>query len=258
MTLLEVQHLTVGYTVPVVRDISFQLESGRLVGLLGRNGSGKTTLLRGLTGAARVFGGTASAAGQDCLHTKPRQRAKQLAFLPQRTQLLQGMQVGEVICMGRYVHSGPFAGPGPGDEQAAREAAEQLGIADLWGRDCSALSEGQRQLVHLARVAAQDAPVLLLDEPSSALDVCNSSQLFRQVRQMTAGQNKAALVVLHDPALALRWCDVLLRMDGGTLTGSLNPREASCAQAQSFLAQLYPGIRVKRDAETGCFYCLME
>ena len=139
----------------------------------------------------------------------------------------------------------------------ARRAAESLGIGELWGKDCALLSEGQRQLVQLARALAQDAPLLLLDEPTSALDPENAQLLFHQLRWLTQSQNKAALAVVHDPALALRWCDRLYCMREGGLTGGICPTESSPQQIQDFLRQIWPQILVKKDKETGLFYSLL-
>ena len=257
MAILEVKNLTVGYGAPVVRDVSFCLRAGEVVGLLGRNGSGKTTLLRGLCGSAKVLGGTALLGGENCLTMKPRQRARHLALLAQRTELLAGLRAGEVITMGGYARQGVFERPGPAEEKRARQAAARLGVEALWDRDCAALSEGQRQLVHLARVTAQETEVLLLDEPSSALDFTNTHRLFGCVRGLAREENRAALVVLHDPALALRWCDRLLRLEEGRLTGELTTAQAAPEQVQTFLQPLYPGLLVRKDEESRTFYCVI-
>lgn len=255
--MLEIQDLTAGYTAPIVHQISLSVAPGQIVGILGRNGSGKTTLLRGLSGSARVMDGRVQIDGQDLLSMKPRQRARYLSVLSQRTEQLEGLRVGDVIRMGRFSVSGLFGGLSPQDEQLCHQAAEQLGIAQLWNRDCSALSGGQQQMVQLARVTAQDARVLLLDEPSSALDLENGHRLFQQVRQLIRQRQKSALIVLHDPALALRLCDRLVRMENGRITDCLDLPGSELSQIQSFLHPLCPGLQVKKDAETGTFYCIL-
>lgn len=252
--LLEAENLSVGYRTPVVRQVSFRLESGRVVGLLGRNGCGKSTLLRGLCGSARVFGGRVSVSGRDALAMSARQRARHISLLPQRVGLLPGLTAGEVILMGRYAHGGLFDGPTAGDRALARDTARTFGVEQLLDRDCAALSEGQRQLVHLCRVVVQQAPVLLLDEPNSALDFGNTHLLFAALRRWAAGENRAVLTVLHDPALALACCDRLLLMEQGRLCGSLDPGDGARA-AQQALEVIYPGIRVT-EAENRLFCTL--
>lgn len=241
--LLEVTRLTAGYRAPVVREVSFTLAPGEMVALLGPNGCGKSTLLRGISGSGRVFSGSVTVCGADCLAMTARQRARKLALLPQRVGVLPGLTAREVIGMGRYAHSGLFGGPGPGDAARVEQAARTFGVEQLLEKDCAALSEGQRQLIHLCRVAVQDAPVILLDEPNSALDFSNTHRLFAALRGWIAGGQRGALVVLHDPALALRWCDRVLVMQGGAIRGELTPGGGAGA-AQAALAALYPGLRI--------------
>lgn len=179
--MLEVHKLTAGYRRPVIRDISFTLRPGEVTAVLGRNGCGKTTLLRSLTGGARILSGAVQAMGEDCLAWSARRRARTIALLSQHSQLLPGLRAEEVIAMGRTPWLGPLSGLGPEERAMVRAAAERFGVAELLGRDCAQLSEGQRQLVHLARLAVQDAPILLLDEPNSALDFDNTSLLFHRL-----------------------------------------------------------------------------
>lgn len=253
--LLEVTRLTVGYRAPVVREVSFALAPGELVALLGPNGCGKSTLLRGIAGSGRVFSGSVTVCGADCLALPARQRARKLALLPQRVGVLPGLTAREVIGMGRYAHSGLFGGPAPGDAARVEQAAKTFGVEHLLDKDCAALSEGQRQLIHLCRVAVQDTPVILLDEPNSALDFANTHRLFAALRGWIAGGQRGALVVLHDPALALRWCDRVLLMQGGALLGQLYPAGGAGA-AQAALAALYPGLRVW--ASPGGLVCTLD
>ena len=186
--LLEVQGLTAGYRRPVIRDISFALRPGEITAVLGRNGCGKTTLLRSLTGGARILSGTVWAAGEDCLDWSARRRARSIALLSQHSQLLPGLWAEEVIAMGRTPWLGPLSGPGPEDRAMVRAAAERFGVAELLDRDCAQLSEGQRQLVHLARLAVQDAPILLLDDLFDKLDAGRVEQLIRLVSDDAFGQ----------------------------------------------------------------------
>lgn len=159
--------------------------------------------------------------------------------------------------MGRTPWLGPLSGPGPEDRAMVRAAAERFGVAELLDRDCAQLSDGQRQLVHLARLAVQDAPILLLDEPNSALDFENTGLLFRRVRELVETGERTALIVLHDPALALRWCRRLLLLDGGRLVDDVATEGMGAEALQAVLRQLYPTIQVRRD-EGGRFYCLPD
>lgn len=159
--------------------------------------------------------------------------------------------------MGRTPWLGPLSGPGPEDRAMVRAAAERFGVAELLDRDCAQLSDGQRQLVHLARLAVQDAPILLLDEPNSALDFENTGLLFRRVRELVETGERTALIVLHDPALALRWCRRLLLLAGGRLVDNVATEGMGAEALQAVLRQLYPTIQVRRD-KSGRFYCLPD
>lgn len=253
--MLEVEKLCAGYGTPIVKDISFAVESGELVGLLGRNGSGKTTLLRALTGSAKVTGGRVRLDGADWGRLSHRQRACRLALMPQRPQLLPGLRAREVLEMGRYPWTGPLRPAGEEGKRRVAQAARQLGLEHLLDTDCAALSEGQRQMVHLGRAVVQDAPVLLLDEPNSALDFYNTQLLFQTVGELIRTQHKAGLVVLHDPALALTWCRRLLLLRGGELVGEVCPAQAGEGEVQAVLRRIYPEICVKQDKDSGAYWC---
>lgn len=253
--MLEIKNLSAGYSTKIIKDISFTVEGGELVGLLGRNGSGKTTLLRALTGSAKIMGGSVYLMGEDCAQLSPRQRACRLALMPQRPQLLPGLRAREVLEMGRYPWTGPLRPAGEEGRRRVAQAARQFGLEDLLDMDCAALSEGQRQMVHLGRAVVQDTPVLLLDEPNSALDFYNTQLLFQTVRGLIRDGGKAGLVVLHDPALALTWCRRLLLLRRGELVGEICPQQAVTEEIQGVLRRIYPDIWVKRDKESGAYWC---
>lgn len=256
--MLEVKGLWAGYSSPVLQGVSFSVAQGELAAILGRNGSGKSTLLRALTGSAKVSQGQVLIQGWDCLPLSARQRARHMALLPQVISPSSGLRAEEIIEMGRYPWESPLRPGGARSRQMVHQAAREFGVEHLLDQDCSVLSQGQRQLVQLARVVVQDAPVLLLDEPNSALDFPNTHLLFRTLTALLERDARCALVVLHDPALALRWCSRLFLLEGGTITGEIRPKTASAQEIQEKLARLYPGIRVKQDKESGYFFCTIE
>lgn len=256
--MLEVKGLWAGYSSPVLQGVSFSVAQGELAAILGRNGSGKSTLLRALTGSAKVSQGQVLIQGRDCLPLSARQRARHMALLPQVIAPSSGLRAEEIIEMGRYPWESPLRPGGARSRQLVHQAAREFGVEHLLDQDCSVLSQGQRQLVQLARVVVQDAPVLLLDEPNSALDFPNTHQFFRTLTGLLAGGERCALVVLHDPALALRWCGRLLLLEEGRLVGELRPGETGLHAVQSALGRLYPGLQVRQDRESGRLFCAME
>ena len=249
--------LCAGYQTPVVRNVSFEIKEGQLAAILGPNGAGKSTLLNAMAGGVRKTSGQVLVKGQDCLPLSAKQRARRLALVRQQIPLLPGVRVAEALEMGRYAWGGPLRA-GPGAKAAVAEAARAFGLEELLNADCAALSQGQRQLVHLARAMVQSAPVLLLDEPGSALDFSNTHRLFRLLGEQLARGGRCAAAVLHDPALALRYCSPVLLLKEGRIVERLEPRACTAPQTERALGLLYPGIRVKEDKETGHLLCTIE
>ncbi len=256
-TTLEVKDLCAGYQTPVVRNVSFEIKEGQLAAILGPNGAGKSTLLNAMAGGVRKTSGQVLVKGQDCLPLLAKQRARRLALVRQQIPLLPGVRVAEALEMGRYAWGGPLRAD-PGAKAAVAEAARAFGLEELLNADCAALSQGQRQLVHLARAMVQSAPVLLLDEPGSALDFSNTHRLFRLLGEQLARGGRCAAAVLHDPALALRYCSPVLLLKEGRIVERLEPSTCTAPQTERALGLLYPGIRVKEDKETGHLLCTIE
>ncbi|MCI6959283.1 MAG: ABC transporter ATP-binding protein [Oscillospiraceae bacterium] len=254
---LEVKDLCAGYQTPVVRNVSFEIKEGQLAAILGPNGAGKSTLLNAMAGGVRKTSGQVLVKGQDCLPLSAKQRARRLALVRQQIPLLPGVRVAEALEMGRYAWGGPLRAA-PGAKAAVAEAARAFGLEELLNADCAALSQGQRQLVHLARAMVQSAPVLLLDEPGSALDFSNTHRLFRLLGEQLARGGRCAAAVLHDPALALRYCSPVLLLKEGRIVERLEPSTCTAPQMERALGLLYPGIRVKEDKETGHLLCTIE
>ncbi len=256
MAELLVKNLTVGYDKPILRDVSFSLQPGELAAVIGRNGCGKTTLLRGLTGSVRRFSGEVFVHGADIARLNTRQAAKYLSYLPQHTEIMEGILAREVIAMGRYPYGSVFQ-TAKADANTLR-AAQTLGISHFLNEDCGRLSQGQRQLVLLARLLNQNTPLMLLDEPNNALDHDNASVLFHILRTEVREQNKAALLILHDPELALRHCDRLLLIHNGALCADLSVADADLSQLEQALRQLYPAMRLRIDPFDGTIRTYLE
>ncbi len=251
--LFDVRNLTIGYDTPLLRDISFSAEAGQIIGILGRNGSGKTTLLRGLSGSIRRFTGEILVNGQDCSRMTPKQQATKLSVLPQQTEILEGITARQLIEMGRYAYSGLLGWESRKAEDKILENARRLGILHLLDMDCAKLSQGQRQLAALCRLLVQNTPVLLLDEPNATLDYDNTFAMFRVLQDVV--KNKTALLVLHDPELALAHCHRLLLVKEGGICRRLSLAQAEAPEVEEALRQLYPNIVVRKDPLDGRFRC---
>lgn len=209
----------------LVRGASFTLEPGSIMVVVGPNGSGKTTLLRALLGLRPLDEGDVSLGERPLSDWSARSRARVCAWLPQRTELPWSMPVEQLVMLGRAPHLSALAGPGPTDAGAVAAALERVGATALVGRDVRTLSGGELQRVLLARLLATQSPYLLLDEPTTALDIGHALGLLELARELaTAGHG--ILMSLHDLDLARRFGDVALLLrgdaDGGHVLGPVD------------------------------------
>jgi iron complex transport system ATP-binding protein len=199
----------------LLRGTNFALEPGSITMVVGPNGSGKTTLLRALLGLRPIDEGRVLLGERPLADWSARARARVCAWLPQRTELPWSMPVEQLVMLGRAPHLSALAGPGPADADAVASALDRVGASMLVGRDVRTLSGGELQRVFLARLLATQAPWLLLDEPTTALDIGHALGLLELARTLAASGH-GILMSLHDLELARRFGDValLLRGDG--------------------------------------------
>ncbi|NLE23690.1 MAG: ABC transporter ATP-binding protein [Actinobacteria bacterium] len=194
---------------PVLRRIGFELRPGDFTGIVGPNGSGKSTLVDLVDGILQPTSGEVLVRGRRTDRYRRRDMAREVALVPQHFDLDFDLAVREVVEMGSYCRGKDAASCGDPEQMLAR-----LGIADLAGRRFSELSGGEKQLVVLAQALMQQAPLLLLDEPASALDVSHQLRLFDLLKELNA-DGLTVLCILHDLNLALHYFDKLLVLSDG-------------------------------------------
>lgn len=223
---LEVRDVVTAYgRRTVLRGVSLQTEPGEIVGLIGPNGSGKTTLLRTISRQLRPSGGSVRIAGDDPYALPARRAARLVAVVPQEMVPAFAFSVREVVGMGRSPHRGSWGGEGPDDRAGVRRAMEAADVTDLAERPFLELSAGERQRVTVAQALAQDAPLLLLDEPTVHLDARHVLDLLALVRGLARTTDVSVLAVLHDLNLAGAFCDRLYALSGGEVVASGRPGE---------------------------------
>ena len=212
--LLEVRDLAVAYGSRLaLAGVDLVLEPGRVVGLLGPNGAGKSTLVRALTGVAG-YTGTVRVAGDDLRSLPRKEIARRIAVVPQEPRFDFPFTALEVVVMGRHPHLAGLAFESAGDLAIARQALARCGAGHLAERPIDQLSSGERQRIVFARALAQQAPILLLEEPASFLDLRFQVELFDRVREL-ADEGTGVVAVLHDLNLAAEYCDRIVLLQGG-------------------------------------------
>jgi len=221
---------------PVVRGVSLRVPAGEVVGLVGPNGSGKTTLVRAASRALRPTSGRVLVDGVDPYSISARRAARMVAVVPQDVVPAFSFTALEVAMMGRSPHRSAWHPGGPKDWAQVRDAMEATGVSKLADRPIEELSGGERRRVVLAQSLAQDTPVLLLDEPTTHLDLLHVVELVTVVRSLADDGGRAILAVFHDLNIAAATCDRLYVLSQGRVVTTGPPHEVL---TRELLADVY-------------------
>jgi iron complex transport system ATP-binding protein len=224
---IELRGVTVAYRGrPALRDVDLQVVRGERVALVGPNGAGKSTLLRAIAGLVEPVVGSVALDGRPVASLDRLEIARRLAVVPQLAALPFSTTVEEVVALGRLPHEHPIRGMRPSDRSAVAAAIEQVGVGHLMGRDARELSLGERQLVLLAMAVAQDAPVLVLDEPTVHLDLRHQVEVMELLVDLNQRDGTTIVAVLHDVGLAAHFFPRVVVLDRGRLVADGPPAEA--------------------------------
>jgi iron complex transport system ATP-binding protein len=226
MGILEIRSLSAGYGRGfVIHDVSLAVEPGEFVAILGRNGAGKSTLIKAAQNLMAETRGEIRCAGEDVFRMGPRRIAARIAYVPQMAEPVFDYTVEEIVLMGRFARRGRFEKASAEDAAAMSEAVGLTGIGGLWGKKLTELSGGERQRVFIARALAQDTPVLLLDEPSSHLDIAYQVELYSIFGRLQSGRGKAVVVAEHNVNLAAAYAGRLVFLSEGAVAVEGPPGE---------------------------------
>ncbi len=224
---------------PVVRDLDLTIASGEWLSLIGPNGAGKTTILRAI---ARLvsFQGEIRIGGRAVTELSSRDVARQVAVLVQEPQMPAGMTVAQYVLLGRAPHLGYLGKESSRDRRIVRDVVRRLTLEELASRPLDRLSGGERQRAAIARALAQQAPVLLIDEPTSSLDVGRQQSVLELIDQLRKEQELTVIAAMHELTLAGQYADRLALLVGGRLAavGSAAEVLTEPAIAEHYRAQV--------------------
>lgn len=224
--MLSIESISVSYgETPILHQISLEVQAGEVLSLIGPNGAGKTTMIRAISGVIPILQGTVHVGDKDLSSTPIAERAKLLAVVPQARKLPPEYTVEQAVMMGRTPYLGWLGTPSPSDVEKARWAIERTRLSDLADRRVDELSGGEQQLVLVARALAQDAPVILLDEPTAHLDLRHQATILNLVQGLAREHGTAVLMSLHDLNLVSIFSDRIALLNAGKIVSVGKPNQ---------------------------------
>lgn len=223
--LIDAKGISVGYgDKQVLESIDIQLQAGELLGVVGPNGCGKSTLLRTLTGRLPAWSGSIEVMGQALSAYSRMHFARKVAVVPQADPPPFDFTANELVIQGRRPHWRFLSGPSAADRALAVNAMQTANIAHLKHRSIRNLSSGEYQRVLVARALAQDAPILLLDEPTAHLDVGHEVEVFRLLHRLCRSRGVGILCICHNLNAAAAYCDRMVLLDEGRIKAEGSPQ----------------------------------
>lgn len=255
MGTLHTDQLTLAYDqATIIRGLSVTIPSGQITALVGPNGCGKSTLLRGLARLLAPRGGAAFLDGRAVHQLPTRELARRLGILPQSPVAPEGLTVRELVAQGRYPHQTWLQQWGGADEAAVLRALELTGMAQLAERPVDALSGGQRQRAWIAMTLAQETATILLDEPTTFLDLAHQIEVLQLLERLNREEGRTIVMVVHDLNHATRHASHLIALRGGALVAAGPPATVVTPQ---LLRELF-GVEaeVLPDPRTGVPLCV--
>ncbi|MBI6710042.1 Fe(3+) dicitrate ABC transporter ATP-binding protein FecE [Pseudomonas syringae] len=256
MTILKAQQLDIGYgATRIVQDLSFSPPPAQVTALIGPNGCGKSTLLKAFARILTPQSGSLSLDGTAYGQLSANELARKVAFLPQVLPIPEGVSVRQLVAYGRSPHNSLWGRLSGVDQHSVDQALQRMELDTLAERPLADLSGGQRQRAWLAMILAQDAAIVLLDEPTTYLDISHQVELLDLMRELSA-EGKTVITVLHDINQACRYADHLAVMQGGRMVTCGAPSDVLTAElvCQVFDVQ----VQIMREPVAGTPMCIVE
>lgn len=250
MELLKLENISAGYGDKlIIKDINFTIDNSEFTALLGLNGTGKTTLLKTISGLIKPFSGNCFLEGQDIFMLKEKERAQKISFMSQRHSIVYDIKVVDVVLMGITPYLNVFQTPSKNHRQLAYEMIHLMGMDEVGDSNFNYLSEGQKQLIIIARNLMQNAALMLFDEPDSALDFVNKHRVLSKIRQIVKTDKRGGLITLHDPNYALNYCDRIILVDEGRVYADFKRADISTNILKDIFTPIYGEIEVIKQDE---------
>ena len=245
MELLKLENISAGYgDDTIIEDINFTIDKSEFTALLGLNGSGKTTLLKTISGLITPTKGKCLLNEQDIFSLKEKERAQKISFMSQRHSIVYDIKVVDVVVMGITPYLNTFQSPSNAHRKLAYEMIQLMGMDEVKDSNFNNLSEGQKQLIIIARNLMQNAALMLFDEPDSALDFINKHMVLSKIRQVVKKNNRGGLITLHDPNYALNYCDRIILIDNGKVFADFTTAGISTEFLKDTFTPIYDEIEV--------------
>ncbi|MCF8977702.1 Fe(3+) dicitrate ABC transporter ATP-binding protein FecE [Pseudomonas syringae] len=256
MSILQAQQLDIGYgATRIVQDLSFSPPPGKVTALIGPNGCGKSTLLKAFARILTPQAGSLSLDGKAYRDLSARDLARKVAFLPQVLPIPEGVSVRQLVAYGRSPHNSLWGRLSGADQHSVEQALQRMELETLADRPLFDLSGGQRQRAWLAMILAQDAAIVLLDEPTTYLDISHQVELLDLMRALSA-EGKTVITVLHDINQACRYADHLAVMQAGRLVASGTPGDVLNAELVCRVFDVQ--VQIMREPMAGTPMCIVE
>ena len=255
MQAVELNQVTFSYNhTPVLNGISLAISPGEIVGIVGPNGSGKTTILRLISRVLHPVQGSISIFGQDVTGFKRRDLSQQVAVVPQQAAIPFSFTVYDVVAMGRYPYQQRWGLASQHDAELVRNSMVVTDVVDFADRYMQELSGGERQRVIIARALASEPKIMLLDEPTSFLDLNHQLEIFNLIEKMNREKRLTVVIVSHDINLAARYCRRIVLIKGGRVHADGPPARVF---DPAILSGVYETpLRVMIDPQTGLPYTM--
>ena len=248
--IMQVNHLSIGYQGhKVIEDVSFDIEQGKIYSIIGPNGCGKTTLMRAICRNIRPSSGQVMLDGENIFKMNTRKVARKVAVLSQTNTTMSDVSVRTLVQYGRFAHKAWWQGGDRQDEKIVDWALEKTGMTDFANRKINALSGGERQRAWIAMSIAQKPEILLLDEPTTYLDISHQLEIMELVARLNREENITILMVLHDINHAARYSDELIVLKDHQIYRQGNPWDI--LQSDVLEKVFHVEAQISSDSENG-------